>query len=100
MEKTRLSYARILINIPVDGPFLEFIDFINDHDVIVRLIVEYEWKPLKWNHRKMFGHIEEECRRKVKTRRNGEKSRIILLYQEMREAPNHREQKSNMTPKL
>ena len=67
MEKTRLSYARLLIDIPVDGLFPEFIDFVND--VVVRLKVEYEWKPLKCNHCKMFGHIGEECRKKAKTRR-------------------------------
>ena len=31
--------------------------------------MEYEWKPLKRNHCKMFGHIEEECRKKAKIRK-------------------------------
>jgi len=42
MEKTRLSYARLLIDIPVEGSFPEFIDFVNDQDLVVRLRVEYE----------------------------------------------------------
>ncbi|KAJ8420990.1 hypothetical protein Cgig2_010629 [Carnegiea gigantea] len=63
------SYAALVNPDEVDGPFPEFIDFVNDQDVVVRLRVEYEWKPLKCNHCKMFGHIEEECRKKVKTRR-------------------------------
>ncbi|KAJ8421596.1 LOW QUALITY PROTEIN: hypothetical protein Cgig2_020785 [Carnegiea gigantea] len=63
MEKTRLSYARLLIDIPVEGSFPEFIDFVNNQDLV------YEWKPIKCNHCKMFGHLEEECRKKARTRR-------------------------------
>ncbi|KAJ8421235.1 hypothetical protein Cgig2_000839 [Carnegiea gigantea] len=69
MDKTRLSCARLLIDIPVDGLFPEYLDFVNDHDVVVRLRVEYEWKPLKCNHCKIFGHNEEECRKKAKSMR-------------------------------
>ena len=37
LEKIRLSYARLLIDIPVEGSFLKFIDFVNDQDIVVGL---------------------------------------------------------------
>ncbi|KAJ8426870.1 LOW QUALITY PROTEIN: hypothetical protein Cgig2_033791 [Carnegiea gigantea] len=37
IEKTKLQYASLLIDIPVDDAFPEFIDFINDQEVVVRL---------------------------------------------------------------
>jgi len=36
-DKTRLNYARLLIDIPFNGEFPSFIDFVNDRDVVVRL---------------------------------------------------------------
>ncbi|KAJ8429170.1 LOW QUALITY PROTEIN: hypothetical protein Cgig2_010120 [Carnegiea gigantea] len=42
----------------------EFIDFINDQDVVVRVPVSYEWKPLKCIHWHMFGHLETDYRKK------------------------------------
>jgi len=30
MDKTLLSYARLLIDIPLDGPFMDYVDYIND----------------------------------------------------------------------
>ena len=42
-----------------------YLDFVNDHDVVVRLRVEYEWKPLKCGHCSMFGHKEEERTKKT-----------------------------------
>ncbi|KAJ8423017.1 hypothetical protein Cgig2_016783 [Carnegiea gigantea] len=36
MEKTMLDYARLLIEMPMDGTFPKFIEFINDKDVLVQ----------------------------------------------------------------
>ncbi|KAJ8426355.1 hypothetical protein Cgig2_021475 [Carnegiea gigantea] len=44
--------------------FPDFIDFVNEHNVVVRQKVKYEWKPTKCNYCKMFGHTGEECRKK------------------------------------
>ena len=41
-DKTMLNYARLLIDIPIKGDFPSFIDFINDHDVAMRVQLEYE----------------------------------------------------------
>ena len=40
MEKTRLKYARPLIEIPVDDSFPGYIEFANDQEVVVRLQTE------------------------------------------------------------
>ncbi|KAJ8423588.1 hypothetical protein Cgig2_009242 [Carnegiea gigantea] len=44
--------------------FPDFFDFVNEHNVVVRQKVEYEWKPSKCTFCKMFGHTDEECRKK------------------------------------
>jgi len=69
MDKTRLNYARLLIDIAIKGDFPGFIDFINDQDVVMRVQLEYEWKPIKCQHCRMYGHNEEDCIKKTSTRR-------------------------------
>ena len=68
LEKTRLHYARLLIDIKLDESFPDFIEFVNDQDVVVRLKVEYEWKPIKCQHCKMFGHTKMDCKKKANVR--------------------------------
>ena len=68
LEKTKLHYARLLIDIKLKDSFPDFIEFVNDYDVVVRLQAEYEWKPIKCQHCKMFGHNEEDCKKKTNVR--------------------------------
>ncbi|KAJ8437737.1 hypothetical protein Cgig2_009452 [Carnegiea gigantea] len=44
--------------------FPEYIDFVNEHDMVVRQKVEYEWKPSKCKFCRMYGHSDAECRKK------------------------------------
>ena len=64
MEKVYLSYARLLIDTSLEGPFPEFVDFISDKGLVTRQRVKYEWLLLKHNHYKMFGHLETDCWKK------------------------------------
>ena len=64
MERSMLCYARMLIDISLDDEFLEYIEFVNDKDVLIRQSVVYEWKPFKCAHCKMYGHMEDSCRKK------------------------------------
>ncbi|KAJ8426628.1 hypothetical protein Cgig2_016071 [Carnegiea gigantea] len=64
-EKTMLKYARLLMECQIEFDFPEFIEFINEHNVVVRQRVEYEWKPTRCSHCKMFGHTGDECRNKT-----------------------------------
>ncbi|KAJ8446942.1 hypothetical protein Cgig2_026440 [Carnegiea gigantea] len=59
-EKTMIKYARG----PMEGPFLEYIKFFTEHGVLLRQQVVFEWKPSKCTHCGMYGHIEEDCRKK------------------------------------
>ena len=57
------------MDIPIDGPFPEHIDFINEHDMLVRQVVKYEWLPVKCKHCGMFGHEESICKKKEGSRK-------------------------------
>jgi len=59
-----ICYAKLVIDISLDGHFPEFIEFFNDNDVLVRQQVKYEWKPTKYIHCDMFGHEEENYKKK------------------------------------
>ncbi|KAJ8424375.1 hypothetical protein Cgig2_033992 [Carnegiea gigantea] len=59
-----LKYARFLIETNLEGPFSEYIEFINDNEVLVRQQVKYEWLPIKCDHCHMFAHVGEDPTRK------------------------------------
>ncbi|KAJ8423908.1 hypothetical protein Cgig2_003671 [Carnegiea gigantea] len=67
-ERSMIQYACMLIDIPLTGDFPEFIEFINEVDLVVRQPVKYEWKPTKCEHRQMFGHTLQNCRKRNKTK--------------------------------
>ena len=52
-----LKYARLLVEMPMDGSFADYIEFANEKDVLIRQKVVYEWLPIKYTHCGMFGHI-------------------------------------------
>ncbi|KAJ8439003.1 hypothetical protein Cgig2_012999 [Carnegiea gigantea] len=64
MDKIYLNDARLLIDISLDEPFPEYVDYINDRGLVTRQNVKYEWLPLKSNHCSMFEHLEADCKRK------------------------------------
>ncbi|KAJ8435470.1 hypothetical protein Cgig2_021103 [Carnegiea gigantea] len=59
-EKTMIKYAQLLIEVPMAGPFPDFIEFFNEHGELIRQSIKFEWKPSKCNHCGMYGHLEEE----------------------------------------
>ena len=63
-EKLMLKYARLLVEIPLEGNFPEFIEFANEKNVLIRQKVIYEWLPTKCSYCKMYGHTHEICRKK------------------------------------
>ncbi|KAJ8430097.1 hypothetical protein Cgig2_022699 [Carnegiea gigantea] len=68
-ERASIRYARLLIEMPLEGPFLQHVEFANEHDMIIRQPVNYEWLPPKCTHRQMFGHEAEHCKKKAGTKR-------------------------------
>jgi len=79
-DKTRLNYARLLIDIPIKGDFPNFVDFINDQDVVMRVQLEYEWRPIKCQHCKMYGHSEVDCRKKTSIRQEWRKVQMKAAH--------------------
>ena len=63
-DKIMLKYARLLVEMPLDGSFPEYIEFANEKDVLIRQRVVYEWLPIKCSHYSMFGHTQDVCRKK------------------------------------
>ena len=80
-EKTALQYARMMIEVEINGPFPDHIDFINDWDVVIRQESRYEWQPVKCNNCKMLGHKERVCRKKTAVRQERQEWRVVTRGQ-------------------
>ena len=63
-DKTMLQYARLMVEISLDGDFLEYIEFANENNMLIRQAVRYEWLPLKCTHCKMFGHTQDTYKKR------------------------------------
>ncbi|KAJ8420316.1 hypothetical protein Cgig2_007978 [Carnegiea gigantea] len=63
-EKGMLKFARLLIKMSLEGPFPEWIEFINDNDILIRQEVSYEWLPIKCTYCHIPGHEVNACRKK------------------------------------
>ena len=61
-DKQAIRYARLLVEMPIEGPFPGHIDFFNEEGVLTRQQVSYEWVPTKCNHCSMLGHTEDVCK--------------------------------------
>ncbi|KAL9224902.1 hypothetical protein vseg_000883 [Gypsophila vaccaria] len=62
-EKTMMGYVRYLVEMPLDGPCPDSIQFLDEEDQIHIIVVEYECKPMKCAKCKVYGHREDRCRR-------------------------------------
>ena len=67
-DKSFLRYARVLIERQLQDNFAEYIEFVNEHNVVARQNGEHDWKPTKCSFYKMFGHIGKECRKRPQPR--------------------------------
>ncbi|KAJ8421292.1 LOW QUALITY PROTEIN: hypothetical protein Cgig2_031131 [Carnegiea gigantea] len=63
-DKQVIRYARLLVEMQIDGPFPEHIEFFNEEGVLTHQQVTYEWIPSKCTHCAMLGHTEEVCKKK------------------------------------
>ena len=61
-QKTRLRFARVLVEMNTNDDFLDEIHVTNVRDELVTQQVVYEWKPILCNKCKKMGHNEQECR--------------------------------------
>ena len=64
-DKSMLRYARVLVDMRIEGSFPEFIEFFNEHEVLIRQPVKYEWIPTKCLHCEMFGMLKNHVERNL-----------------------------------
>ncbi|XP_074288780.1 uncharacterized protein LOC141613937 [Silene latifolia] len=63
VEKTRLGFARTMIELKVGQAFPSSVKFRDENGQIVRLKVEYEWKPILCGKCKGLGNESKNCRK-------------------------------------
>ncbi|XP_074318485.1 uncharacterized protein LOC141655295 [Silene latifolia] len=63
VEKTRLGFARTMVELKVGQAFPSAVKFRDENGQIVQLKVEYEWKPVLCEKCKGLGHESKNCRR-------------------------------------
>ena len=61
-NKDRMQFARVLVELSIDGEFYDTISFTNEDDELMTITVEYDWKPSKCSKCKQKGHVEDACR--------------------------------------
>ncbi|XP_021762901.1 uncharacterized protein LOC110727631 [Chenopodium quinoa] len=61
--KDRVSYARYLVEIDVNGQFDEIIEFVSEIGTSIQQQVVYEWNPVKCDVCKNMGHEVKDCRK-------------------------------------
>ncbi|XP_074277271.1 uncharacterized protein LOC141600913 [Silene latifolia] len=62
-SKTRLGFARIMVELKVDQKFPSHITFLDEKQSKIQIPVEYEWKPSTCNKCKQIGHEQSNCRK-------------------------------------
>ncbi|XP_074293233.1 uncharacterized protein LOC141620200 [Silene latifolia] len=62
-ERTRLGFARVMVEMVVDQKLPEKVSFRDENGKIVQIDVEYEWRPVKCLKCQGMGHEMENCRR-------------------------------------
>ena len=62
LTKTRLMYARVLVDMNVTEGFPEELFFSIEHDELISQRVQYDWTPTWCTKCAQFGHIAVECR--------------------------------------
>lgn len=71
-----LHYARILVKISIDDELPDTITFEIEWGGIQHNKVEFEWKPDKCVKCKMFGNLEEICKKGIAKRVWQEKNKV------------------------
>ncbi|XP_074291494.1 uncharacterized protein LOC141618299 [Silene latifolia] len=62
-DRTRLVYARLLVEVEVGQEFPEKLHFLDEMGKEVSILVDYEWKPSVYSSCKGIGHTSEMCKK-------------------------------------
>ncbi|XP_074283509.1 uncharacterized protein LOC141608057 [Silene latifolia] len=62
-DKTRLSFARVMVELTIDQVLKEKVRFLDEGGHVVDVRIEYEWKPMSFSICKGLGHGSQHCRK-------------------------------------
>ncbi|KAL9247509.1 hypothetical protein vseg_020935 [Gypsophila vaccaria] len=62
-EITRIGYARVMVELHVDQNFPAQVSFLDENGNVVKVDVEYEWKPITCGTCNGMGHHADQCRK-------------------------------------
>ncbi|XP_074292072.1 uncharacterized protein LOC141618910 [Silene latifolia] len=62
-ERTRLGFARVMVEMMVDQPLPSEILFKDEKGDVIKVEVEYEWRPITCSKCQGMGHDGDQCKR-------------------------------------
>ncbi|KAL2924385.1 hypothetical protein RDABS01_022575, partial [Bienertia sinuspersici] len=66
LNKDRLAYARILVEVELDKELPDYIRFQNEKGILIQQYIKYEWKPTFYTKCKKYGHPSDQCNKQTK----------------------------------
>ncbi|XP_074266692.1 uncharacterized protein LOC141589971 [Silene latifolia] len=69
-DKTRLGFARVLLEVPFGKPLPGFVKFLDEDGHVVKVEIECEWKPILCTVWGGNGHESEICRKSKQVKPN------------------------------
>ncbi|KAL9247606.1 hypothetical protein vseg_021022 [Gypsophila vaccaria] len=61
-DRTKIGYARVMVELKVDQLFPSQVSFMDENGDVVKVDVEYEWKPITCSTCQGMGHHTDLCR--------------------------------------
>lgn len=65
LNKDKMQYACVLVEMNMKGDFNDTLAFTNEDDELVRVKVDYDWRPTICGICKQLGHTESSSRKEV-----------------------------------
>ncbi|KAL9244006.1 hypothetical protein vseg_017828 [Gypsophila vaccaria] len=62
-QRTKLCYARVMVEVAVDKQLPEKGTFKDETGEVIKIDVEYEWKPITCGNCHKMGHHKDQCRK-------------------------------------
>ncbi|CAO2840939.1 unnamed protein product [Amaranthus hypochondriacus] len=62
VTKSRMMFARVLVDMNVEDGFLDELYFSNENDMLITQVVQYDWLPIWCAKCSQFGHNRNDCR--------------------------------------
>ncbi|XP_074290689.1 uncharacterized protein LOC141617395 [Silene latifolia] len=83
-QKTRLGFARVMVELQIDQKFPNSIKFLDEKQKVTEIEIEYEWKPTLCTKCKQLGHEKDKCRKDKKETGKDKKANTRIIRKEWR----------------